>query len=136
MNRLCAALILAATSGGLAAAANDRKGTLVQQAPANTLQLVNPYEGDERAAAAGAKLYRRECAACHGKSGEGFQKAPPLDRPDVKNAPAGALFWVLRNGSLHHGMPSFSHLPEPRRWQIITYIRSLSHGASPLTNKK
>lgn len=129
MNRLSAALILTATIGGLAAAANGRKGTLVQQAPANTSQLVNPCEGDQRAAAAGAKLYRRECAPCHGKSGEGFLNAPPLDRPDVKNAPPGALFWVLRNGSLRHGMPSFSHLPEAQRWQIITYIRTLPERA-------
>ncbi len=133
MNRLSAALLIAVTIGCLVAAAKGRKGTLVQQAPANTSQLVNPYEGDERAAKAGAKLYRRECAPCHGKSGEGFRNAPPLDRPDVKNAPPGALFWVLRNGSLRHGMPSFSHLPEPRRWQIVTYVRSLPEAAKAVS---
>jgi len=24
---------------------------------------------------------------------------------------------------LHRGMPSFAHLPEPQRWQIITFLR-------------
>src|SRR5690242_18325137 len=129
MNWLSAALLSAAISGGFAAAANGRRGTLVQQAPANTSRLANPYEGDESAARAGAKLYRRECAPCHGKSGEGFRNAPPLNRTDVKNAPPGALFWVLRNGSFRYGMPSFSHVPEPQRWQIITYVRSLSQVA-------
>jgi len=32
---------------------------------------------------------------------------------------------VLRNGSLRHGMPSFAHLPEQQRWQIVTYLKSL-----------
>ena len=35
----------------------------------------------------------------------------------------GALFWALRNGSLNKGMPSFAHLPNPQRWQIITFLR-------------
>ena len=44
----------------------------------------------------------------------------------MHQASAGALFWILKNGSLRHGMPSFAHLPEPERWQIITYLRSLN----------
>jgi hypothetical protein len=39
------------------------------------------------------------------------------------------MFWVLENGSLHHGMPSFAHLPAPERWQIITYLQGLSEPA-------
>ncbi len=135
MNRLStAALMAAAMSGSLVGLANGRRGTLVQQAPANTSHFVNPYEGDGRAAKAGAKLYQRECAPCHGKSGEGFRNAPPLNRADMKNAPPGALFWILRNGSLRYGMPSFSHLPEAQRWQIITYVRSLSRIPGTVTN--
>lgn len=136
MNRFAAVLISAALSGGLVGFAHSRRGALIQQAPVSTLQLVNPYEGDKLAARAGAKLYRRECAPCHGKSGEGFHNAPPLNRPDVKNAPPGTLFWVLRNGSLRYGMPSFSHLPEPQRWQIITYVRSLLQSPTTVINNK
>jgi hypothetical protein len=44
----------------------------------------------------------------------------------VQQAPAGALFWSLANGSLNHGMPSFAHLPEPQRWQIVTFLHSLN----------
>ena len=40
-------------------------------------------------------------------------------------ASPGALFWVLRNGSLKRGMLSFAHLPEAQRWQIITYLKTL-----------
>jgi len=34
--------------------------------------------------------------------------------------------WVLKNGSIYQGMPSFAHLPEPQRWEIITFLRSLN----------
>jgi mono/diheme cytochrome c family protein len=83
--------------------------------------MKNPLQGEEQSRRAGAKLYARECAACHGANREGFGKAPPLNRPEVLQSP-GALFWVLENGSLHRGMPSFAHLPEPQRWQIITFL--------------
>lgn len=98
-------------------------GDLLQQAPAKAAATKNPLEGDEQARQAGAKLYARECAACHGANREGHGKAPRLNRAEVNGAAPGALFWVLRNGSLHHGMPSFAHLPEPQRWQIITFLQ-------------
>ena len=109
----------------VAAMAWARVGTLVQQAPPRAKALSNPFEGQQRAQRAGAKLFERECAACHGPGGIGMRKAPPLNQADVQEASPGALFWVLRNGSLKRGMPSFAHLPEAQRWQIITYLRTL-----------
>ena len=99
-------------------------GPPLQQAPANSAKLSNPLEGNEQARRAGAKLYARECAACHGRNREGHGKAPSLNRAEVYQASPGVLFWVLRNGSLYRGMPSFAHLPEPQRWQIICYLRT------------
>lgn len=98
-------------------------GSLLQQAPAEAVNLQNPMERDRKAREAGAKLYSRECASCHGPRREGLGPAPPLARTDIFRASPGALFWVLRNGSLHHGMPSFANLPEPQRWQIILFLR-------------
>ena len=105
---------------GAAAAAN-----LIQKAPGWTAGIGNPLAANETAARAGAKLYTRHCSACHGRDGEGLGKAPPLNRSEIYDAAPGALFWVLRNGSLNRGMPSFAHLPEPQRWQIVTYLRTL-----------
>jgi mono/diheme cytochrome c family protein len=101
-------------------------GSLLQQAPAKVANRTNPLAGDEQARLAGAKLFARECAACHGQKGEGIGKAPPLKRTEVAQAPPGAIFWVLRNGSLYRGMPSFAHLPEPQRWEIITFLQEPS----------
>ena len=106
------------------AIASEWTGSLVQQAPPKTATISNPLEDSVDARRAGAKLYARECALCHGHRRSGLGKAPPLDTPDVHNAAPGALFWVLKNGSLRRGMPSFAHLPEPQRWQIVTYLRA------------
>jgi mono/diheme cytochrome c family protein len=102
----------------------------IYDAPQRWTEKRNPLEGDERARRAGAKLFARECAPCHGASGQGIGKPPPLNGLNVSGAPPGALFWVLENGSLWHGMPSFSHLPEQQRWQIITFVRGLGAPAN------
>lgn len=99
--------------------------SVLEQAPAKTARLSNPLEGREDALRAGAKLFRRECAACHGERAEGIGSAPPLTQRRIYNAPPGALFWVLRNGSPGRRMPSFAQLPDAQRWQIVTYLRSL-----------
>ena len=95
----------------------------LERAPAKVFARSNPFEGNETARRAGAKVFHNECAACHGSQAEGMGKAPALARREVQQAPPGAIFWVLRNGSLHRGMPSFAHLPEPRLWQVVTYLR-------------
>jgi mono/diheme cytochrome c family protein len=105
-------------------ASGEQAGSLVQRAPANA-KGANPFAGQPEAISAGAKVFGRECSGCHGRGGQGIGKAPSLRMRDVADASAGALFWVLRNGSMRRGMPSFAHLPEPERWQIVTYLQTL-----------
>ena len=59
------------------------------------------------------------------KYARGMRNAVNLRSPQVQNATAGELVWFLSNGNLFHGMPSWSGLPEQRRWQIVTYLKSL-----------
>jgi len=102
--------------------AKDGRAPL-NQAPAKESARTNPYQGQPAAQKAGQKLYVRECSSCHGEHGEGSRAAPAL-AGSMESAQPGAIFWVLRNGSLWHGMPSFSHLPEAQRWQIVTYLKT------------
>ena len=91
--------------------------------------MSNPLENDATAERAGAKLYKRECSTCHGESREGSANVPPLAQAEVYRADPGTLFWILRNGSLTTGMPSFAHLPEVQRWQIIAFLTRMPRGS-------
>lgn len=84
----------------------------------------NPLESDTDAIAAGGKLFEQHCAECHGLKAEGTKKAPSLLRPEVQQASPGAIFWILTNGVVRHGMPVWSKLPEPQRWQIVAFLIS------------
>jgi len=107
--------------------ATDDRGVLlvIAQAPAKTRDWKNPYEGNSDALLAGKKLYLQHCADCHGQNARGMRNAISLRTPQVQNATAGELVWFLRNGNLFYGMPAWSGLPEQRRWQIVTYLKSL-----------
>jgi mono/diheme cytochrome c family protein len=107
--------------------ATDDRGVLlvIAQAPAKTRDWKNPYEGNSDALLAGKKLYLQHCADCHGQNARGMRNAISLRTPQVQNATAGEFVWFLRNGNLFHGMPAWSGLPEQRRWQIVTYLKSL-----------
>lgn len=111
-------------AGGCLWLAAAMAGSLVERVPAQGAHAGNPLAGSDAARRAGAKLYARECAACHGPKREGIGKAPPLNQSEVWAAPPEVLFWILRNGSLRRGMPSFAHLPEAQRWQIITDLQA------------
>jgi len=131
--------VLPLLTGGILAIAWCQGGDLVQQAPPRAADRSSPLVANGRTLQAGAKLYTRECAACHGAKREGLGKAPPLDGAEVNRAPAGALFWVVGNGSLRNGMPSFAHLPQQQRWQIVTWLlQSSGSGAEdhPITGKR
>lgn len=92
----------------------------------------NPLEGDPDSVPAGRKLFAQHCAECHGETAEGGRKAPSLRADEVQNATPGTLFWILTNGVVRSGMPVWSKLPEPERWQIVTFIKSLPPSASEM----
>jgi len=109
------------------AAHKDGKSTYaaIADAPEKAHERKNPFEGDTQAVAAGGKLFEQHCADCHGKKAGGTRKGPSLLREEVQQATPGTLFWVLTNGVVRRGMPVWSKLPEPERWQIVTFLQSL-----------
>jgi mono/diheme cytochrome c family protein len=100
-------------------------GSWLKKVPDADRQKVNPYAGSSDAAEAGAKLFNDHCSKCHGPDALGRGKKPSLRSDRVQHATDGEIFWLLKNGNLARGMPTWSALPEPSRWQIITYIKSL-----------
>jgi mono/diheme cytochrome c family protein len=101
----------------------------LQKAPKKARNRPNPLQNDPDAVAAGAILFEQHCAECHGKSAEGTHKAPSLRALEVQNATPGTVFWLITNGVVRKKMPVWSKLPEPQRWQLVRYIKSL--GSAP-----
>ena len=98
------------------------------KAPEKARSRVNPLEKDAEAVAAGRLLFADHCAECHGENaggGSGRKKGPSLRAPEVQNAAPGAIFWLLSNGVVRKGMPVWSRLPEPQRWALVRFIKSL-----------
>jgi thiosulfate dehydrogenase len=83
---------------------------------------------------AGAKLYRGNCAVCHGLPGQPkthiaagmFPKPPQLLEKDemVTDDPEGPTFWIVTNGIRLSGMPGFfASMQETERWQVTMFLK-------------
>jgi mono/diheme cytochrome c family protein len=95
------------------------------KAPQKARERANPLEHDPDAVVAGRLLFEDHCAECHGAKAEGGKKAPSLRVPEVQTVTPGTLFWLLTNGVVRKGMPVWSKLPEPQRWALVRYLKSL-----------
>jgi mono/diheme cytochrome c family protein len=93
--------------------------------PARERMRTNPLPEDKATIDRGAEIYAERCASCHGVDALGKGHRPGLRTGRVREATDGELFWLLENGNLRRGMPSWSALPEPQRWQVERYVRSL-----------
>lgn len=118
-------LVLCVALPVLAISIEAGDGRWQAKVPADAKQRMNPMANESSAIAAGAKLFQQNCASCHGKRAEGRAKHPDLHSDRVRNATPGELEWLLKNGSLKSGMPSWSRLPEPQRWQLVSFLKSL-----------
>ena len=105
--------------------------TELDKAPPKAAARHNPLENDPEAVAAGGKLFGQHCAECHGETADGGKKGPSLRASQVQQATPGTLFWLLTNGVVRRGMPVWSKLPEPQRWQLVSYIKSLGTSSGP-----
>ncbi len=108
----------------------------LSKAPAKAAERRNPLESDPEAVAAGAKLFESHCAECHGANADGGRKGPSLRAQEVQQATSGTLFWLLTNGVVRKGMPVWSRLPDPQRWQLVSYIKSLTPAQQSPTDQR
>jgi thiosulfate dehydrogenase len=88
----------------------------------------SPIPASDEAYAAGATIYRRNCAVCHGLPGQDqtaiakaeFPKPPELlNGQGVTNDPVGVTYWKVANGIRLTGMPGFNgSLSTDQMWQV------------------
>jgi|SRR4051812_3750842 mono/diheme cytochrome c family protein len=115
--------VIVLLAGSMAAVTAD---SWQKSVPEKTRARSNPFASDETAPVAGAKLFQQHCAQCHGQDAHGKGNKPSLQTNVVQQAAPGELEWLLKNGSLKKGMPSWSRLPEEQRWQLVSYIKTLN----------
>jgi len=97
-------------------------------APAKEAARANPLAGRADVEAGGSKVFHQRCTICHGDDATGTDRGPDLTTSRVQAQSDGALFWKISSGNTRKGMPTFSFLPEPQRWQVVMHLRS--HGRS------
>jgi mono/diheme cytochrome c family protein len=121
--------VIEAQQTGSSASSQNLKGepvySEISKAPEKARLKRNPLEKDPDSVPAGRILFEQRCAECHGDNAEGGKKAPSLRAREIQNAEPGAIFWILTNGLVRKGMPVSSKLPEPQRWQLVSFIKSL-----------
>jgi mono/diheme cytochrome c family protein len=90
-----------------------------------------PIPANESNYAAGAQLYRSNCAVCHGLPGKPetniskgmFPGVPQLFKHGVTDDPVGETYWKITNGIRLTGMPGFRNtLSETERWQVTLLL--------------
>lgn len=91
-------------------------------------KLQPPIPADDANFAAGAKVYRENCAVCHGLIGQpdtAIAKGMFPDPPDllmgkgVTDDPPGETYWKAANGIRLTGMPGFKgSLDDTQLWQV------------------
>jgi thiosulfate dehydrogenase len=88
-----------------------------------------PFKADAGVFLEGARVYRENCAACHGLIGEPepaaargmFPRPPQLLDPKemVTDDPPGETFWKAKNGIRLSGMPGFhASLSDEQLWAV------------------
>jgi thiosulfate dehydrogenase len=88
----------------------------------------SPIAASDGVYAAGAVIYRNNCAVCHGLPGQSptaiakgeFPKPPQLLKGmGVTDDPAGVTYWKVANGIRLTGMPGYSSsLSSEQMWQV------------------
>lgn len=95
-------------------------------APPGDTTLRNPYAGQSKLAAEGARLFSSmNCDECHGGAGEGWV-APSLNDGRWRYGGTDAAIYHSIFYGRPRGMPAFGGILAPQAvWRIVTYIRSL-----------
>lgn len=104
-----------------------------------------PIEPSPVNLAAGAQVYRQQCAACHGLYGHNsdfaahmYPRAPQLWAPHghgvvgVSDDPVGETYWKIANGIRLTGMPAFSKvLNQTQMWQVSLLLKQADQPLPP-----
>jgi predicted CXXCH cytochrome family protein len=119
--------------------ANVAQWLLHYTVPTSIRDTKNPLDASTGSAEveAGHAIYTQKCAICHAYDGGGkseigsgqYPRPPDLRSQPVQSMSDGELFYHLKNGIRHTGMPAWT-LPDRKLWQMTAYLRHLPHIAA------
>ena len=124
-----------ATSGTLLPGEVFLTGVALRRAIGAEAERPSPLPADEAALLAGARVFKANCAVCHGLPGQAqpsaiarglFPKAPQLWPPHkgVTDDPVGETFWKVKNGIRLTGMPGFGGaLTDDDLWRVSALVQ-------------
>lgn len=84
----------------------------------------HPAIGDPKAIAAGAKLYMRSCAGCHGPDGSGGRGPNLVRRPLWHPLTDEKIFSLIREGLPGADMPP-TNLSGDETWNLVAFLHAL-----------
>lgn len=98
----------------------------------------SPVTPTEASLSRGAKLFRTNCAVCHGEQGRGDgpaaagMKTEPANFHDQTHSSIyspGEKYWIIGHGTKQTGMPGFEKDLAPlQRWDLVNFILQLQEG--------
>ncbi|MGI4757644.1 MAG: c-type cytochrome [Janthinobacterium lividum] len=97
-----------------------------------------PFQADEHGFEAGAQVYAKQCASCHGTPGHDvafaawmFPSAPQLWKQHrkgvvgVSDDEVGETYWKVENGIRLSGMPAYQKiLSNTEMWQVAWLLKN------------
>jgi len=99
-------------------------------------------EADEPNLISGSKVYKEQCATCHGLPGEpksavsqGMFPAPPqlFHGVGVTDDEPWETYWKVENGIRMTGMPAFKRqIPEKEIWQVTMLVKNADKITEPV----
>jgi mono/diheme cytochrome c family protein len=104
-------------------------------AGADAAAMAKPWLESEAVLMHGKKVYKNNCAICHGDTGMGDGPAGKALVPPARNFVEGKwknggtsidLYKTLQTGIPGGSMASFKHLPKNDRWAMVQFIRSIT----------
>lgn len=150
-------LYISITSGGSVARDRDPPGLEVAVAqwllhrsvPGEIAAMKNPLSAAANGpdVAGGKTIFRKKCEICHGYDGGGktevgagqYPRPPNLRDAGIQAMVDGEIFYHIRNGIRHTGMPGWG-MPDRDIWQVVAYLRNfppiaaLDHNAAATAN--
>ena len=96
-------------------------------------RLSNPISPTAGELLAGMKVYRDDCAGCHGDYGrrsswgtEDFYPRVPQFALEPPHKPDWQLYWIVKHGVRYSGMGAWDgQVPDSTVWQVVTFLSRL-----------